>query len=260
MGSVLVDGVRIGNPNISALEGVTNRTRLNPDVDSDGRTFMVGSSRRFSTSTSDYDMYISNFTLNGSTLTCIDPSALLAASATLEYDVQVASTYSGGGARRRCMAVWTDVSLTTFDFNVEGGVYEGPIPPVGSPYCVAISNSTGQGGQISAMGSPSVSEQDITLRVTGLPANTPGLFFFGTTSIQVPFGDGNRCVGGQVKRMYGFVHSDGGGVATRAVDWAAGYAGALTAGDVYWQLWYRDGAAGLTGFNLSNGLHTVLVP
>jgi hypothetical protein len=41
----------------------------------------------------------------------------------------------------------------------------------------------------------------------------------------------------------------------RVTNWSNNHAAAIVADELYWQLWYRDGAGGLSGFNLSDGLH-----
>ena len=68
------------------------------------------------------------------------------------------------------------------------------------------------------------------------------LFFTGPEEIQVPFGDGFRCVG-------------------------AGSVGLFRLGPPQlpgerrsFQLWYRDPAAGGSGFNLSNGVTVTFCP
>ena len=67
---------------------------------------------------------------------------------------------------------------------------------LGTNYCVGAVNSSGLPGVISGEGSANAANQDVTLIAEQLPApNTPGIFFFGPTQIQVAFGDGFRCVG-----------------------------------------------------------------
>lgn len=66
--------------------------------------------------------------------------------------------------------------------------------PVGTRYCTAAVNSTGQGARIGAIGSTSIAANDVTLYVDRAPLNKAGLFYFGTTQAQTPFGNGFRCV------------------------------------------------------------------
>ena len=106
---------------------------------------------------------------------------------------------------------------------------------------------------------------DLVLRVDGATPNQPGLYYYGPNAIAAPFGDGVRCVGGGTHRLGPVQVADGGGVALRAVDLTAPPAdagpGQIQAG-VTWnfQFWYRDPAAGGSGFNLSDGLSVTFCP
>ena len=75
----------------------------------------------------------------------------------------------------------------------------------------------------------------------------------------LPFGDGLRCVGGNVGRR-GVMTADANGEAS----WGPGLAsaGGHAAGDItYLQVWYRDPASPCgSSFNLSNGLELTFYP
>ncbi len=122
-------------------------------------------------------------------------------------------------------------------------------------YCAAANNSTGQPALISSTGTVSIAANNFTLVATGLPANTSGVFYYGSTEIQQTFGNGFRCVGGSTFRL-GVQQASAGGVMTRPIDFTALIGpGAITAGSTRkFQCWYRNPAAGGAGFNLSNGL------
>lgn len=125
-----------------------------------------------------------------------------------------------------------------------------------SGFCVTSPNSGGDGARMSVSGSPSVASNDLVLRASGLPANTPGVFHYGTPGMASAFGDGVTCLGGSLFRL-DFVHADAGGFSIQAVDNTAPpvMAGALLPGTTWgFQLYYRDPAAGGTGFNLSDGV------
>jgi len=128
--------------------------------------------------------------------------------------------------------------------------------PIGTPYCTASLNSSGQSARICASGSRVREQQDLKLIVEGLPATVPGLLYFGSGQIQIPFGDGTRCVGnGPHYRLWPFLHSDSAGHAVRAINWAADYAEFILAGtNLNFQFWFRDGAAGGAGFNLTDAV------
>jgi len=137
-----------------------------------------------------------------------------------------------------------------------GGELRGQIVNgIGSSFCSTSPNSAGAGALISAEGCRVASEQLVTLKATGLPADVYGLFYFGPNQIQAPFGDGFRCVGGGTRRIQPPVQADGTGAAERMLNFGAPYGAGLTSGaSQNFQLWYRDGMAMMSGFNLSDGV------
>ncbi len=134
-----------------------------------------------------------------------------------------------------------------------------PAQAVGVSFCVGAPNSAGPGASISGVGSAVVSTNDFTLVTDGLPANTVGLYYFGPNQVQLPAGDGFRCVGGSTFRFNPATAASPLGVSSLQVDLTAAPAvGVINSGTVFsFQHWYRDVAAGGAGFNFSNGL-TVL--
>ena len=128
--------------------------------------------------------------------------------------------------------------------------------PVGTSYCVGAPNSAGAGAAIRAEGSEVLAVNDLELITEGLPAGVNGIYFFGGSAIQTPFGDGFLCVGGSLTRLPPAQASDAGGVARRVVDLSAPPVAGLVSPGVTtrFQYWYRDTAAGNTGFNTSDGL------
>jgi hypothetical protein len=133
----------------------------------------------------------------------------------------------------------------------------------GSPtsFCSTSPNSVGPGAVMGWSGSQSISTNDLVLIASGAPPGTSGLMYFGTNAIQVPFGNGIRCVGGMVVRMpVVVVNSFGEGIQT--VDLMHLPQGKVVApGDQrLFQFWYRNPAAGGAGFNLSDGLSVVFCP
>lgn len=129
-------------------------------------------------------------------------------------------------------------------------------------YCTAASNSAGPGAQLDHSGSLSVGENDFSLRVSGCPQYHFGLFYYGSQDIEVPFGDGFRCVGGEVFRL-GIANTGPMGVASWALDLdnPPQPTGQITPGS-HWnfQFWYRDTPAFMSGFNLSDALGGTFSP
>ncbi|MBL8860221.1 MAG: FG-GAP repeat protein [Planctomycetes bacterium] len=128
-------------------------------------------------------------------------------------------------------------------------------------YCIGAANSVGSGGRMAWSGSTSVVANALALSCSGIAPNSPGLFYFGTTTAQVPFGDGFGCTGGNITRLGIFVAGPT-GVAALNVNLQQLPAGTLIApGDVRnFQFWYRDLVAGGSGFNLSDALRVPFCP
>ena len=126
-------------------------------------------------------------------------------------------------------------------------------------YCTAAANSVGAGANISVSGSTSVAANDLVLSAGPVP-NQPAIFFYGPNQIEVPFGNGFRCVGGAVKRLP--VVFGGGNTITHPVDnTQTPSAGVIVAGSTWnFQAWYRDPNAGGGNFNLSDAVQVEFCP
>jgi Tol biopolymer transport system component len=122
-----------------------------------------------------------------------------------------------------------------------------------SLYCVGAPNSAGPGSMLTLAGSSSIAANDFAMTATGCPTNVIGIFFLGTQAVQVPFGDGFRCIGGNIGR-YGGQSTGSTGTAFQSVNWGLlpGSTPASVGQEFHFQFWYRDTAAGQSGFNLSN--------
>ncbi len=124
-------------------------------------------------------------------------------------------------------------------------------------YCTSSPNSIGAGAQISHTGTVSLSANGFTLLAAGVPAGTPGIFFYGSTQGDYPLGDGRVCAGGALFRFPPSLAS-GAGILSWPVDLAnpPSAAGQIGVGSTwYFQAWYRDpGGPGGSGHNLSDGL------
>ena len=127
----------------------------------------------------------------------------------------------------------------------------------GTSYCPLSPNSIGTGAQLAAYGSPSVLANDLVISVDGAAAAQPGLLLFGETQIQVPFGQGNRCVGSPLVRHWPTVTTDAAGTSSIAIDntsisIATSVSPIVSGATRHFQFWFRDPAGG--GFNLSDAL------
>jgi hypothetical protein len=131
----------------------------------------------------------------------------------------------------------------------------------GISYCPGAPNSLGLSGTMDVQGTNSVSANNLVFVATNLPLNTIALLAVGTSQTNIPFGDGHRCIAGNVSRLYQMPASAG--------VWVAGLdipnlppSAAIAAGDIrYFQLYYRDPLGPLgSGFNLTNGVCVAFLP
>ena len=130
----------------------------------------------------------------------------------------------------------------------------------GTPYCASVPNSTGSPALMSSGGCGSVARNDIVLYASPVP-NEPGLFFYGVDAVQLPFGNGFRCIGNTVHRLD--VTTGVSGALSHELDVTAppSPAGQITAGSTWnFQAWYRDPSGGGAFFNLSDGLRLAFQP
>jgi len=121
-----------------------------------------------------------------------------------------------------------------------------------------------QGTELIPAGTASVTAADLRLDAFDTTPSSPGIFFQGTSQVAsgqgTTFGDGLRCVGGQITRLE-VAFADFFGNATTSIDLVA--RGAVQAGDTrYYQWWYRDTSGSPCGneFNLSQGFEIVWEP
>ena len=133
-------------------------------------------------------------------------------------------------------------------------------------FCTSAPNSVGAGALMTSTGPASISAASFALGAVAAPANSLGLFYYGSNQLQVPFGDGFRCVGGsEIFRLNPPDQADIFGTFARPLDFASpplssGNGQALPGQSWNFQLWYRDPAAAGSGFNLSDGLSVVWCP
>jgi hypothetical protein len=164
------------------------------------------------------------------------------------------------------VAVWVD------ERNDAGDVFAQNVHPDGSlglvsgcmvsTYCIGAPNSVGAGVRIGAAGGASLELANFTLEASGAPPGNVGIFCFGDSQAQVPFGDGWRCVGGTIARLLPPEVISPAGTAAHLVDFDSVPATLITAGSTWnFQFWYRDPAGPLgTSFNLSDALGATFCP
>jgi hypothetical protein len=119
--------------------------------------------------------------------------------------------------------------------------------PLLIPYCSSPPNSSGFEARLRVEGSHWLVDRDLTLIVEGLP-DQPGLFFTGDLQSELTFGDGYLCTY-HALRFLRPPRVPVGGTIRHEVDFEALN---LVAGRVNFQFWFRDPAAGRTGYSGSS--------
>ncbi len=136
-------------------------------------------------------------------------------------------------------------------------------------YCSTAPNSVGPGALIGSQGTLSITDNTFTVTVSGATPSQFGFFYYGKGQIQLPFGDGFRCVsaaGSGIHRLNPAQKTDASGYLQRLVDFTQPPAGSGTGqidpGTTWnFQFWYRDpGGPGGTDFNLSDALRGTFCP
>ena len=122
--------------------------------------------------------------------------------------------------------------------------------------------STGAGATISASGSTSLSADDLVVTVSGVPHFQHGVQYMGQSQIQLPFGDGLRCVGSGGSGLVRFpvTNSGAGGVIALGPGFLA--TTSISSGSTWnFQGWFRDplGPCG-SAFNLSSAISISFQP
>lgn len=147
----------------------------------------------------------------------------------------------------------------------QGSVYiytYGCPPEAVSPYCVASPNSTGMAGRMQSQGIASIAVGSFVLWADQLPANKPGLFFYGSSATQQTLGDGQLCVTGGLFRLP-VVNTGSTGVPSHALDFGSppNAGGQIDPGQTwYFSFWFRDPAGGSAGYNFADGLKVTFCP
>ena len=127
-------------------------------------------------------------------------------------------------------------------------------------------NSTGAGALLASAGSTSVASDDLVFTVSNVPANQFGVVYMGGSQIELPFGDGLRCVGAGSQGVIRFPVTNAGPggqlVVGPGLGALLGGGSPLVAGSAWnFQGWYRDPAGPCAStFNLSNAIAAVFVP
>jgi len=272
---------------LTVLEGVAIfQDQIEATVDSDGTLFGVTYSEQFSTSTTDYDIYIATFS---GAIAVVDAHENLAFTGDPEHLPQVVARHSGGVASSCYGVVWSD-TFSSVDHDVYGNQYctttavaycgGGTGFLIGCPCANAgltgrgCNNSSNTGGALlTSSGTSSLSSDSLQFTASGEKPTATSIFLQGTQSILngVVFGQGVRCVGGTLKRLY--THTASGGTVSAPVGAdapvhvrSAALGDPITFGSQrFYQVYYRDptvlgGCPSSSTFNVGNGQAVTWIP
>ena len=142
------------------------------------------------------------------------------------------------------------------------------LPPIGTSFCSSTANSTGAVADLTIFGSAVALDDDVTLVVSGLPAESFGVFLTSRFPgfLALPAGSsGNVCVRRDVGRFVGpgQVRSSGvtqslsldsslGEWSTQAIPRTGGTYMAMAGTRTHFQLWFRDNVGGVPTSNFSD--------
>jgi len=131
-------------------------------------------------------------------------------------------------------------------------------------YCQATHNSFGTIASISYLGSLSLSSGTFELTVTGCPPvpDSYGMFTFGQTQYNVPFGHGYLCIQPFTPAIFRMTpqHLFPGTLTKSIQSEPQEFAAFQPSSSWNFQFWYRNPAAGGPNFNLSDALHVDFAP
>jgi hypothetical protein len=284
--AVVLDGASVvTNTDISTLESTWFlQDQREASVDSDGQHFLVAYSEQFLQSTTDYDVYVSDLYLDGSTLGLAQTHMNLAFTAQREGVTRIASTHSAGGPNKRYLVAWQREASAT-NFNVEGALVDGLEGGAVTPFCAGDGSAgacpcnnngiTGNGcgnsahaagSLLTATGNASTVDDTLVLHVSGTPNTATCTFLQGTPlGGTIPFGDGLRCIGGTLLRLGSKVASGGNAAYPGAGDTSISLKGGVPwiGATRAYQVQYRDNSATFctsATFNISSGVTVQWAP
>ena len=140
-----------------------------------------------------------------------------------------------------------------------------PKPGLGSRYCAANANSTGAPARMLGSGSLSLGSNNLMLQASSVPAGVNGIFFYGPLVHSAPLGGGVLCISAGSLGMFRLPVVNSGILGTMQFQpnllMPPQAAGQIQAGQTWkFQAWFRDSAAGVGQFNLSDALALTFLP
>jgi hypothetical protein len=289
-GALLNSATALRFDDLSAVEnsGFQSQDQVQPSVDSDGAFYAVSYSEQFSTSTTDYDIYISSFSDTASAINLLEAHQNLAFTASPERFPQMTSRHSGGASSPRYAIVWSKEFSAT-DHDIYGGLYDELLsevtclpgtngvmacpcanPGTGSSGC---NNSAATGGAVlTSTGAASITADSLVFHTSAEKPTATSIVLQGTANLPAGavFGQGVRCAAGTLKRLYVKAASGGSITAPSGADLSVSSRSAMlgdviSAGQVrFYLVYYRDpivlgGCPATSTFNATQGLQVAWV-
>ena len=265
--------------------------QIQPDVDTDGWSFAVTYAQSFQGSSYDYDVYVSTVAAVGNQLQLSEGPRQIAGSSYPDLHPSIASAESSGLDWRVQLIVLDSATSLSTSGNILGGLYDNalftsfchagfdgnpacPCTNLPAGYGFGCSNSgSSSGAQMVAGGISSVGSDSMWLVSQFEPTTALTVVFQSNTLLGAPVlaGQGVRCVGGSMKRLYTRAASAG-AVSVPAPGDPAIHLRSAALGDTiaagtsrYYFAYYRDPivtgscASNLT-FNLSQTVQAIWIP
>ncbi len=262
-----------------------------PDVDSDGWSFAVTYAQSFNSSLSDQDVYVSTVAAVGNQLQLSEGPRQIAGTIYNEYGPSIASAEGSGLDWRLQLIVLSSNTTTSTTINILGGLYDNALytsfchPAYdGVPACPCANNPAGYGygcgnsanpggAQMVAGGVSSVGNDSMWLVSQFEPSSSLTVIYQSDTLLGAPVlaGQGVRCVGGALKRLY-TRSASGGAVSVPASGDPKIHVRSAALGDTivagtrrYYFAYYRDGnvlggCAPNLAYNLSQTVQAIWIP
>ena len=217
------DGTVLDTADLSTLEGDSPiADQFDPSTDSDGGSFAVAYTEFVGFPTANDSTYVATLTPVGTQLHLSESHRTLSAATVDEDHTSITGRKGTGGAAGEFMAVWDVANGSTNHGDIEGGIYDAEeftsfcspgadgvaaCPCSNPPSSVGegCNNSAGTGGaRLSKSGTASLANDTLVFTTGGERATAFTVLFQGTAALQngAINGQGVRCVGGTLKRLY----------------------------------------------------------
>ncbi|MBL8861218.1 MAG: hypothetical protein JNK02_04320 [Planctomycetes bacterium] len=261
---------------VTILEGSGQSAvaQIEPSIDSDGQHFLLTYSE-FDPDFLNYDVFASDLFLSGGQIGIAQAHVNVNHMGLSQRNSQVAAQRSATGGGQRYFLAY-DIRQSDTEHDVAAALFDGYVGGQASTFCFGDgtglacpcgnSGSAGRGcansvnaagAVLTTTGVASTQNDTLQLHAAGMP-NSVCLFFQGTSSSPVTFGDGLRCVAGTVVRLATRAVNLGNYTFPTGIDLPLATTGLvpLDGGTRTYQVWYRNAASYCTSatFNLTNGV------